>query len=121
MLDAQGQVCPGRRPCRRSGIAGEFTVLDEYWLMRAVWYDEQGPAGEVVQFGDQADPEPGPGDVRVRVRFSGVNPGDTKKRRGWLGSVMPFPRVIPHSDGAGVVEAVGVGVDPARIGQRVWV
>jgi NADPH2:quinone reductase len=89
--------------------------------MRAVWYEEQGPAGEVLHFGDLADPEPGPGDVRVRVRFSGVNPGDTKKRRGWLGSVMPFPRVIPHSDGAGVVEAVGEGVDPARIGQRVWV
>jgi NADPH2:quinone reductase len=50
-----------------------------------------------------------------------VNPGDTKKRRGWLDSAMPFPRVIPHSDGAGVVESVGDGVDPARIGQRVWV
>jgi NADPH2:quinone reductase len=50
-----------------------------------------------------------------------VNPGDTKKRRGWLGSAMPFPRVIPHSDGAGVIESVGAGVDPARLGQRVWV
>jgi NADPH2:quinone reductase len=49
-----------------------------------------------------------------------VNPGDTKKRRGWLGSAMPFPRVIPHSDGAGVVDAVGERVDPARIGRRVW-
>jgi NADPH2:quinone reductase len=50
-----------------------------------------------------------------------VNPGDTKKRRGWLGSSMPFPRVIPHSDGAGVVESVGEGVEPVRVGQRVWV
>jgi NADPH:quinone reductase-like Zn-dependent oxidoreductase len=52
--------------------------------------------------------------------FSGVNPGDTKKRRGWLGSQMPNPRVIPHSDGAGTVDAVGPGVDPSRIGRRVW-
>jgi NADPH2:quinone reductase len=50
-----------------------------------------------------------------------VNPGDSKKRRGWLGSAMPFPRVIPHSDGAGVVDAVGERVDPARIGRHVWV
>jgi NADPH:quinone reductase len=57
----------------------------------------------------------------VRLRFSGVNPGDTKKRRGWLGSAMPYPLVIPHSDGAGVVDAVGDGVDRTRIGRRVWV
>ena len=86
--------------------------------MRAVWYDRQGPAAEVLQVGDLADPEPGTGDVRVRLRFSGINPGDTKKRRGWLGSAMPYPRVIPHSDGAGVVDQVGPGVDPGRIGHR---
>jgi NADPH2:quinone reductase len=89
--------------------------------VRAVWYERQGPAGEVLQIGELPDPEPGPGEVRVRVRLSGVNPGDTKKRRGWLGSAMPYPRVIPHSDGAGVVESVGVGVDPVRVGRRVWV
>ena len=89
--------------------------------MRAVWYDRQGPASEVLHVGELPAPEPGPGEVRVRVTRSGVNPGDTKKRRGWLGSQMPFPRVIPHSDGAGVVESVGEGVDPARAGQRVWV
>ena len=65
-------------------------------------------------------PTLGAGEVRVRVVLSGVNPGDTKKRRGWLGSVMPFPRVIPHSDGSGIIDAVGEGVDPARVGQRVW-
>lgn len=89
--------------------------------MRAVWYDRHGPAAEVLQVGDLPDPEPGPGEVRVRVRLSGVNPGDTKKRRGWTGSAMPFPRVVPHSDAAGVVDAVGEGVDPGRRGRRVWV
>ena len=89
--------------------------------MRAVWYDRQGPASEVLQIGELPDPDPGPGEVRVRIRFSGVNPGDTKKRRGWLGSSMPYPRVIPHSDGAGVIDAAGEDVDPARLGQRVWI
>ncbi len=89
--------------------------------MRAVWYERQGGAGEVLQIGELPDPVPGPGEVRVRVTFSGVNPGDTKKRRGWLGSAMPFPRVVPHSDGAGVVELVGESVDSARVGRRVWV
>jgi NADPH2:quinone reductase len=89
--------------------------------VRAVWYDRQGPASEVLQVGELPDPDPGPGEVRVRVRFSGVNPGDTKKRRGWLASSMPYPRVVPHSDAAGVVDAVGEGVDPARVGRRVWV
>src|SRR3954447_6002136 len=68
-----------------------------------------------------ADPDPAPGEVRVRLALSGVNPGDTKKRGDWLGNRMPFPRVVPHSDGAGVVDAVGEGVDPSRVGERVWV
>jgi NADPH2:quinone reductase len=89
--------------------------------VRAAWYESQGPAPQVLRVGELPDPEPGPGEVRVRVRYSGVNPGDTKKRRGWLGSSMPYPRVIPHSDGAGVIDAVGEGVDPARAGRRVWV
>jgi NADPH2:quinone reductase len=89
--------------------------------MRAAWYDRQGPAQEVLHIGDLPDPTPHAGEVRVKVTLSGVNPGDTKKRRGWLGSAMPFPRVIPHSDGAGTIDAVGEGVDSARIGQRVWI
>jgi NADPH:quinone reductase len=88
--------------------------------VRAVWYDRQGSASEVLQVGELPDPEPRRGEVRVRVRYSGVNPGDTKKRRGWLGSSMPYPRVIPHSDGAGVVDGVGEGVR-GRVGRRVWV
>ena len=79
----------------------------EEWPVRAVWYDRQGPAAQVLQTGELPAPQPGPGEVRVRLTRSGVNPGDTKKRRGWLGSAMPFPLVIPHSDGAGVVESAG--------------
>ncbi|MBT2458014.1 NADPH:quinone reductase [Streptomyces sp. ISL-86] len=89
--------------------------------MLASWYDEQGPAIDVLRVGELPDPTPGPGEVRVRVTVSGVNPGDTKKRRGWTGSAMPYPRVIPHSDAAGVIDAVGAGVDARRSGRRVWV
>ena len=89
--------------------------------MQAIFYDRQGPAAEVLQVGELPDPEPGPGEVRVRLRYSGINPGDTKKREGYFGSAMPYPRVIPHSDGAGVIDRVGDGVDPGRVGRRVWV
>ncbi|RSM44859.1 NADPH:quinone reductase [Amycolatopsis balhimycina DSM 5908] len=89
--------------------------------MLASWYDQQGPAAEVLQLGEVPDPTPGPGEVRVRVTVSGANPGDTKKRRGWTGSAMPYPRVIPHSDAAGIIDSVGDGVDARRVGQRVWV
>jgi NADPH:quinone reductase len=88
--------------------------------VRAAWYDEQGPAAEVLQVGELPDPEPGPGEVRVRLTFSGINPGDTKKRDRWQGASMSFPRIIPHSDGAGMIDAVGEGVDDGRIGQRAW-
>jgi NADPH:quinone reductase len=89
--------------------------------MLAAWYDRQGRAAEVLQVGDLVAPEPGPGEVRVRVTRSGINPGDTKKRAGWQGSPMAFPRIIPHSDGAGVIDAVGAGVDRSRIGHRAWI
>src|SRR5215210_7860230 len=89
--------------------------------MLAAWYERPGPAAEVLQVGEMADPEPGRGEVRVRVSVSGINPGDAKKRGDWVGSGLPFPRVVPHSDGAGVIDAIGQGVDPGRVGQRVWV
>lgn len=89
--------------------------------MRAVYYDRQGPAEEVLQVGELPDPEPGPGEVRVWLRYSGISPGDTKKREGYFASVMPYPRVVPHSDGSGTIDRVGPGVDAGRIGQRVWV
>lgn len=90
--------------------------------MRAAWYERQGPATDVLQVGELPPlPEPAAGEVRVRLQFSGVNPGDVKKRQGWLGSTMPYPHVVPHSDGAGVIDAIGLDVDKNRIGQRVWV
>ena len=78
--------------------------------MLAAWYERPGPAADVLQVGDMADPEPGRGEVRIRVAMSGINPGDTKKRGDWVGYGMPYPRVIPHSDGAGVIDAIGDGV-----------
>jgi len=89
--------------------------------MHAAWYDQRGAAADVLQVGDLPEPAPGPGEVRVRVSVSGINPGDTKKRSDWLGAPMPHPRVIPHSDGAGVVDQVGAGVDQNLLGRRVWV
>jgi len=89
--------------------------------MIAAWYDRQGLAADVLQLGELAAAEPAAGEVRVRLNLSGVNPGDIKKRQSWLGNQMAFPRIVPHSDGAGVIEAVGPGVDPARVGKRAWV
>ncbi len=89
--------------------------------MQSAFYERTGRAVDVLQIADLPDPEPGPGELRVRLRFSGVNPSDVKARAGLRSSAMPFARVIPHSDGMGVVDAVGAGVDAARIGQRVWV
>lgn len=87
--------------------------------MRAIVYEETGPAVEVLALRDLPVPVPGPGEVLVRVMVSGVNPSDAKNRAGLRGKPA-FARVIPHSDGAGRIEAVGDGVDPRRIGERVW-
>lgn len=88
--------------------------------MRAAWYERNGPAAEVLTLGEMPDPEPGPGEVRVRLHASGVNPSDVKARAGTTRPIA-FPRVVPGSDGAGVVERVGPGVDAGRVGNRVWV
>lgn len=87
--------------------------------MKAAFYERNGPAGEVLQVGEMPMPAAGPGEVLVRVKASGVNPSDVKSRAG-LRARMAYPRVVPHSDGAGVIEAIGAGVDPARVGERVW-
>jgi NADPH:quinone reductase len=87
--------------------------------MRAAVYTERGPAGRVLRVVEVPVPEPGPGDVLVRVRWSGVNPTDWKARTGT--GPLELAYQVPGQDGAGDVEAVGAGVDPARVGERVWV
>lgn len=87
--------------------------------MLAGWYEKHGPARAVLQVGEQPDPLPGKGEVRVRLRASAVNPSDVKARGGSR-PVIP-PRVIPNSDGAGEIDRVGPGVSRARLRQRVWV
>ena len=86
--------------------------------MKAVWYEQNGPA-DVLQVGEMADPAPGPGEVKVRVISSGINPSDWKRRQG-LTRRIDFPRVIPNQDGAGIIEQVGEGVPASRMGERVW-
>ena len=86
--------------------------------MRAAWYEKNGSAADVLKLGDLPIPEPGPGEVRVRVVVSGLNPTDVKSRAG--SRPMGFPRIVPHQDGAGVIDAVGPGVPTSRVGERVW-
>ena len=88
--------------------------------MRAAWYEKQGPARDVLVVGEMPDPRPGAGEVRIRVAASGINPGDIKKRQDSFELGMPYPRVIPHSDGAGQVDEVGSGVTSEWVGRRVW-
>lgn len=89
--------------------------------MRAARYLRTGPAAEVIEIVDLPVPDPGPDEVRVRIHASGVNPHDTKGRSGWAGRDVPSGGIVPHSDGAGVIEAVGLEVSPSRIGARVYV
>jgi NADPH2:quinone reductase len=86
--------------------------------MRAAWYEKNGPAADVLKVGEMPVPEPGPGEVRVRIVSSGLNPTDVKARAG--SRPMGFPRIVPHQDGAGIIDKVGRGVPAARVGERVW-
>ena len=88
--------------------------------MKAAWYEKQGPAQEVLTVGEMPDPNPGSGEVRIRIAASGVNPGDVKKRGDTFALGMPYPRVIPHSDGAGTVDKVGEGVSADWLDKLVW-
>src|SRR5215510_2298799 len=88
--------------------------------MRAAWYEKQGAARDVLTVGQMDEPRRLAGEVRIRVAVSGVNPGDVKKRQDAFGYGMRYPRVIPHSDGVGTVDAVGEGVSQEWIGRRVW-
>jgi NADPH2:quinone reductase len=87
--------------------------------VKAVWYERNGAAAEVLTFGEMPTPQAGPGEVRVRLEASGVNPADVG-RRGGSYRAMEFPRVIPNSDGAGFIDQVGDGVTRLEPGQRVW-
>ena len=87
--------------------------------MKAVWYERAGPAPEVLTYGEMPTPLAGPGEVRVRLKASGVNPADVG-RRGGSYRAMEYPRVIPNSDGAGIIDQVGDGVTRLKAGQRVW-
>jgi len=89
--------------------------------MQAAFYERHGAASEVFTVGEQPTPEPGPGEVRVRLRCSGVNPSDWKTRKGGGNRRMFAPLIIPHSDGAGDIDAVGPGVPTSRIGERAWI
>ena len=85
--------------------------------MQAAWYERNGAAAEVMQVGEKPTPEPAAGEVRVKLHYSGVNPSDVKSR---MARPLGGPFIIPHSDGAGVIDAVGAGVDASRTGQRIW-
>lgn len=91
--------------------------------MKAAVYRAFGPARDVLEIDELPRPDPGPGEVLVRVAFSGANPSDVKARAGTRPGVTKpaFPTIVPHSDGAGVIEAVGESVDSARVGERVWI
>jgi len=86
--------------------------------MRAAWYSKNGEARDVMVVGELPTPSPAPGEVRVKLETSGVNPSDVRFRR-----LRPISgeRVVPHSDGAGIIDAVGDGVLSTRVGERVWI
>ena len=88
--------------------------------MIAAWYERNGAAAEVLRVGEQPDPQPAAGEVRVALRAAGINPSDVKTRAG-LRRKIAFPLVIPGCDGAGVIDRVGPGVPASRVGERVWV
>lgn len=88
--------------------------------MRAAWFEKFGAASDVLTLGDLDAPEAGPGEVLVRMHTSGINPSDVKKRAGSFPKLLDAGLVIPNSDGAGIIEAIGDGVDKSRIGERVW-
>ena len=88
--------------------------------MRAAYYESNGSAREVLRVGEADTPQAGPGEVRVKLATSGVNPSDVKSRQGATRKIA-WPRVVPQSDGAGVIDRVGDGVAKSRIGERVWV
>jgi NADPH2:quinone reductase len=89
--------------------------------MRAAWFESFGSAEDAITVGEQPKPTPQAGEVLINLKTSGVNPSDVKKRAGAFPSLLDDGLVIPHSDGAGIIEAVGEGVPESRVGERVWI
>jgi NADPH:quinone reductase len=88
--------------------------------MKAVWYEKFGEARDVLKYGDFPMPQAKPGEVLVRLSYSGVNPSDVKRRRGTGAMATSYPKVIPHNDGSGIIESAGDG-SLSRVGERVWI
>ena len=88
--------------------------------MKAAWYEKTGDAADVLKVGELPDPSPGSNEVLISVKTSGINPSDVKTRAGARGDLQ-FSRIVPHSDGAGIIVDVGKNVDSNRIGERVWI
>ena len=88
--------------------------------MRAAYYEQNGSAREVLRVAEVETPQAGPGEVRIKLSHSGVNPSDVKSRQGATRKIA-WPRLIPHSDGAGVIDQLGDGIAKSRLGERVWV
>jgi len=86
-------------------------------MMQAAWYERNGAARDVLVVGELPTPTPAAGQMRVRLYASGVNPSDVKSR---MARPLGGPRIVPHSDGVGLIDAVGEGVSASRIGERVW-
>src|SRR5215212_7198405 len=105
---------------RRSSISTRLPTRLEHRIVRAAVFERTGPAREVMCIGDLPVPELSARDVLVRIHASGINPSDWKRRAGWRAAGALLRPVIPHTDGAGVVEATGAEVDPAWVGRRVW-
>src|SRR5262249_14235026 len=116
VVETSGMVAPQRVDL---GFATSRRNRTSENQMQAAFYVKQGPAREVLEVGAQPTPEPGPGEVSVHLKTSGVNPSDWKSRSGRT-APMSAPLIIPHSDGAGDIDRVGPGV-ANRIGERVWV
>lgn len=89
--------------------------------MRAAWFDQFGPANRVLEYGEMTTPAAGPGEVLVRLHTSAINPSDVKKRAGSFPDLLADGPVVPNSDGAGIIDAVGAGVDAGRVGEHVWI
>jgi len=104
---------------RKLGAICYATATREANAMQAAYYEQNGSARNVLRVGEVETPHPGPGEVRVKIAASGVNPSDVKSRQGTVRKIA-WPRVIPQSDGAGVIDDVGTGVTQSRLGERVW-